>query len=639
MRNRRGKLIIHFSLALSLFLVAACSEPAHAQSEKGGKCRDDITTGFKIRSVSVGARYLPNLASPLPKPGTDYSPVLLTSLTQLVHQALDKEKFRENEAGETEHGLLNSVTVGKGEVQDQTPSGGAIGLKLVTSCTKVVEAQECQAALGQAVTQCVDITFHAIALRVDSSNPIASLLNLPRSNRPSFLSNVPGPLLAFNPKIGVGYDRKLGPVGTFELTTNLLDLERNLKQEPLHASKTRLDLEAQGQRSLDGRYYRTSAKLSLSSTSSGMVERFGLDASFIGDHNALGENDYLKNAVRIAGQLNLTTNLDAIEDVSIHAGYRWSRNRFTSQTALASDFTSENSFEAGLLSDGRFLGGITRLAAWADANKPEGSRDGYGRFAALWGYQKEFLVAHNQTVGIETLLGFGRAWGTVPQYARFYGGNSARNFLYEAKSSPVVTSFPEGPILRSSGSGQATAGGPVSPGGTSFWHFNFTGTIPIPRWSSPLVPDISIAVPKRGPDGKIIMDADGPVLEDRPLRVILKNQGETSRKVLERIFKKEGLSAEDAKAKAARELRSINSILGFMADQANIYSVKPMFMFDAARLSGVGGSNKTRFALGGGMQFTIVIAKFEAGYMRSLNSFPGDKRGNFVMRLFFQNLF
>ena len=129
-------------------------------------------------------------------------------------------------------------------------------------------------------------------------------------------------------------------------------------------------------------------------------------------------------------------------------------------------------------------------------------------------------------------------------------------------------------------------------------------------------------------------------MEDRPLRGILKNQGESSRKVLERMFVKEGFSLPEAQAKASKELRSINSILGFVADRANIYSFKPLLMFDAALLNAPGATNnQTRLAFGGGLQFTLVIAIFEAGYMRTFRRLPGDERGNFIMRLYFQNLF
>src|SRR6185369_7871358 len=96
--------------------------------------------------------------------------------------------------------------------------------------TRVVEDPSCP--------KCVDISIHAVSIRIDTGNPLANLLNLPRSNRPSFLSHVPGPLLAFNPKFGLAQDTELGPTANFDLSTNLLDVGKNLKQEPLEVRRT-----------------------------------------------------------------------------------------------------------------------------------------------------------------------------------------------------------------------------------------------------------------------------------------------------------------------------------------------------------------------------------------------------------------
>ena len=148
------------------------------------------------------------------------------------------------------------------------------------------------------------------------------------------------------------------------------------------------------------------------------------------------------------------------------------------------------------------------------------------------------------------------------------------------------------------------------------------------------MPDITIEIPTG-------VDASGnEIMEERELRTILKNQGESSRKGLERFYVKQGLSREEAISKSRGEVKTINAILGFIADEANIFSVKPLFMFDAARLNGPSTiNNKTRYAFGSGAQFTVVIAKFEAGYVRTFNPGVGDKKGNFVTRLIFQNLF
>lgn len=625
-----------FLFAAAILLCVLSPVWAQSATEKGADCREDIAEadGFKIRAVKVKARYLPRLRHPIPTPGTNYSPALATTLVEDVAQALTDEALRESEEGQTEHRLLNTVTVGKGKMADAF----GFGIKFVTSCTRQVEESECRSALGESGTKCVDLEVHAFSIRVNTSDPISNLVNIPRSNRPTFLSKVPGPLLAFNPKLGLEHDRSLGPTASFDFATNLLDFSRNVRSLPLNTSRTRLDLRSIARRSLDNAFYETASKLSLSRSFTGVVDALALDAEFEANHHPEGQGEFLKNAVRFGGSAKLRTKFMLFQAASISARYRWSSNRLRDRPV--SESAAENSFEASALLDGRLWKGISRLALWVDFNSPDRISDGYQRGAVLWGYQKEFIVVPNQTIGIELLAGAGRTWGNTPQYARFYGGNSAKNFLYEAKDSPVLSTFPRGPLLRSFGSGRATAGAGSS-GATAYWNVNLNVTIPVPAWSSPIVPDISIALPKKDAQGRVILDDNqDPIMEDRPLRVILKNQGESSRRVLERIFIKEGLSLEDAKAKARRELRDINSILGFIADQANIYSVKPLFMFDAARLNSSDAiNNRTRFALGGGIQFTLVIAKFEAGYMRTLRPLPGDNKGNVVMRLFFQNLF
>jgi hypothetical protein len=112
---------------------------------------------------------------------------------------------------------------------------------------------------------------------------------------------------------------------------------------------------------------------------------------------------------------------------------------------------------------------------------------------------------------------------------------------------------------------------------------------------------------------------------------------------------KQGLSEDDATQKAAEiatkraekiVAKEIKPTIDFIADKANIYALKPIVMFDAARINAPGASgNRTRYAIGAGLQLTVVIARFEAGYMRTIRREEGDSRGNFVMRLVFQNLF
>ncbi len=403
MRKRRRALPRLLNSTLCLFVAMTWVLSLRAQSESGGDCKDDITAfdGYKFRSVKVRARYLPDLPNPLPSPGTAYSPETVTRIVEDVHQVLTKEANRESEAGETELKLLKTVTVG-------AESGIAIAVKVVTSCAKVVKAAECERDLGKTNSRCVDVTIHALSVRVDTANPLANLLNIPRSNRPSFLSKVPGPLLAFNPRVGLEHDAAFGSAGKVEIASNLLDLARNMQSLPLKARRTRLDLEANGRRSLDGPFYNAAAKLSLSRSFADSISHLAIEAGFTADHELRGANDYLRNAATIGGDIKLRTRFDLIEDVAVAGRYRWSRNRFASQTSLSSEFTSENSLEASAVFSGRLWQGVSRIGFWADVNSPNNNREDYQRLAVLWGYQKEFLIVPNQTVGVEALLGVGR---------------------------------------------------------------------------------------------------------------------------------------------------------------------------------------------------------------------------------------
>jgi hypothetical protein len=284
------------------------------------------------------------------------------------------------------------------------------------------------------------------------------------------------------------------------------------------------------------------------------------------------------------------------------------------------------------------------MAAWVDAASPSHASGSYRRLAGVLGIEKEF-GSTNQTFGVEAIVGGGRAWGTVPEYALFFGGNTARRFLYESADSSAMTAFPSGPLIRSLGEGQAGASRSAgqSQGGTSYWHVNLNLTVPIPALSRPLVPAVEIT------------DDDGSV---RTLKEKLKGfavgsaVGGVADTMIDQIIgelMKQGMPEDEATQKAAVIAteraktivsREIEPAVNFIADKANLYALKPLIMVDAARIGAHDAkSNQTRYAVGGGIQLTVVVAKFEAGYLRTLHPLDGDPSGNFIVRLVFQNLF
>jgi hypothetical protein len=231
-------------------------------------------------------------------------------------------------------------------------------------------------------------------------------------------------------------------------------------------------------------------------------------------------------------------------------------------------------------------------------------------------------------VGLELLGGAGRVWGDPPSHARFFGGSEAGQFLYDSPSSASLLAMPAGPLLRSVGQGEAglpASGGRVG-GGDAFWHLNVNVTLPIRPWSRPLIPD---------------EPTDLPDVNGRPttLKRLLKNQIDvTAPSMLTAALKAEGRSEEEARRQAKAILDEIRPATHFIIDDANVFAIKPLLMFDAVGLSG-DGEHETWLAAGGGVQLTIVTARFELGYMHTLSGPTFGSRGNVFARLVFQNLF
>jgi hypothetical protein len=84
--------------------------------------------------------------------------------------------------------------------------------------------------------------------------------------------------------------------------------------------------------------------------------------------------------------------------------------------------------------------------------------------------------------------------------------------------------------------------------------------------------------------------------------------------------------------------RDILPVTSFIADHANIFAVKPLVIFDVARLNDRTGG-RTRWSAGGGLQFDVVLARFELGYLAAGSRAPGDAKGNFIARLVLKRFF
>ncbi|HJQ32908.1 MAG TPA: hypothetical protein VJ866_12040 [Pyrinomonadaceae bacterium] len=572
----------------------------------------------------------------------------------------------------------------------------------VTDCVTTVPAAECQTTLkdqaGNPVSKCLDITVKIKVIPIDTENLSANLLDLARSNKLRFYRELPRPLLLFNPTFWVEQDRDYGVAAVANVSTDLLHLSPP-KAEESGTHNTQLRLALSGRKSLDKRFYNTTSSLTLSRIRSGkLLENVGLKVGFAANQQPQGDGIRQINAMRIGGSTTLKFDGGPFSQLSLGAGYRRANNRFVSRTGLPAERTSEDAFESRAILDGDIARGFIRGAVWFDGASPNKGFGSYQRLAATVGYSKDFVLPQQKcrivkvevklpgrdevkendacefpeknpaAIGAEMQFGAGRAWGSVPEYARFYGGNSTGNFLYDAVNEPSLTDMPGGPLIRSFGRNKAGVrrGTNLSRGGTSYWHFNLSLSLPVRKWSRPLIPAETVA---EQPDDQNVLSCTGCT----SLKEAFKNQvsGEKNifidalaiRKLsLEQrddlaLDRTDGLTpeqearlqrAEEAFEKARKEVKPeadkvwarLTPTINYIADNANFYSVKPLIMFDAANLSARGEPDqRTRLALGGGLQLNVVVAKFQVGYLRTVRRVPGDERGNFVIRMVFEKLF
>jgi hypothetical protein len=469
----------------------------------------------------------------------------------------------------------------------------------------------------------VGVTFRPYYIDISLVQIGNNVLPIPRSPWPTFYQNVPKPLLALNPTVGLSYDRTFGSAISASVGGDPLPLFVKGSD-----ANHELDLRAEGTKSLEESFYRAAGGLSytLHRTDS-FLEEMAFSASFDGVKEPLGSSEHTRSAG--VANLDLTLKLAPTTRLSIDAGYRRTSDSVLDSVTSLETNTNADEQTARLLLDTipPSINGFLRAALWEESGW-QGS-DSFQRFVGRVGYEKEIAVAPNQTIGIEIVAGGGKTSDNVPSYSRFFGGNAPGQFLYDDPGSTTLMNMPSGPIIRSLGENEAglrAANGRII-GGDTFWHVNVNVTIPIPMWSMPLIPNEMTDIP----------DANGNPMS---IKQMLRNQIDvTCPSMLAAVLQQQGLSATEAAEKANRILQEVTPATRFIIDDANIYSIKPLLMMDAAGLSGQGGSSETWLAVGGGVQLTVVTAKFEAGYMHTLSGPTFGQKGNAFVRLVFQNLF
>ncbi len=564
---------------LRIALLLACAVAlATVRTASARECQENLNEayGYTIRSVRVEGRWVPPLVLPI-KAGDRFSNQGVSEAMEAVQRALRTD--RQNDF----------------ELQNL----GAAGVVHITSCL-VADARQ------------VDVVIEAHAVRVDLFKVGSNVLPIPRSAVATFYQAVPAPLRALNPVFGAYQDRAYGFAPTAAISAELSRDGKATDRGTMAIAVT-----AEARKSVEHSFYDADARFAFSTTGAGQaLEQLAITAGYSGKDEPHGDATFSRQAGELSGKVRWRPRGDFVSRVHLGADYRFSENRFTS--GHRRDKTSEHAGQLHLLADARVGDAFLRGALWGEAGVPD-KGSSYQRLAGLAAIEKEFLIAPNQSIGVEAVIGAGKAW-SAPRYAEFYGGNAQRNFLYDTPESVSLAVFPQGPIIRSFGAGQALTGeGHGDRGCTAYWHINLNVSIPIPKLSAPLLPNEDVA--------------------GTPLRQVLKNKAHDF-VVHEAVgLVGQGYTRDEAMAKANTTYNAVRPAVEFIADRANIYAVKPVLLFDLAGQDEVAGNHRLQAAVGGGLQLTIVTAKMELGYMQTVLNQGGTHPGNLFARIVFQNLF
>ncbi|MEN3370606.1 MAG: hypothetical protein V7609_2749 [Verrucomicrobiota bacterium] len=450
-----------------------------------------------------------------------------------------------------------------------------------------------------------------------------NVLPIPRTPYPTFYDNMPEALRVLRPVVALTHDRAFGTAIFGSFNTDLSTL--SAAADGIH----HFEIRGQGLKSLEERYYRADIGLRFGvQRKADRIQEFALSADFNGADEPFGDGNHERQAG--VGAIALKLKIAPNTRLWLEAGYRRTDDRVRSE-AIADTDTSANEQTGRLLLEAipPSIHGFLRAAIWEEAGWQTGSGGAYQRLAGRIGYEKELSIAENQSIGIEIIAGGGKTFGDRPPYVSFFGGNSDSKFLYDRSSSPALSRMASGPIIRSFGENEAgLRDGPGRViGGDTFWHVNLNVALPIPFLSRSLIPNESAD----------IEDENGNPMSIK--QVLLQQIDVTGPSMLIATLKKQGLSQEEATTRAHEILQEIRPAAHYIIRDANLYSIKPLLMVDAAGLSGPGASSETWLAVGGGLQLTVVTAKFEAGYMRTISGPTFGHEGNFFARLVFQNLF
>jgi hypothetical protein len=280
------------------------------------------------------------------------------------------------------------------------------------------------------------------------------------------------------------------------------------------------------------------------------------------------------------------------------------------------------SYGVSFLTDGGNANNFcNKMGIWFDVNNDNNSTFSNEKLSSKFVFANS-IGRNHQTAEIEIGIGAGKIWGQPSLDQEFYAGNTMNNFLYEYSSTENKLQAPEGPTIRSIGERQGSIeNGNQFIGGQSYWNININFSVPINKLSKPLIPDV------------IIEEETGTTL-----RKALKSSVRTAESfIADDLHSNEHKSPEESDSLAqAIVAKDIKPTIEYLADHANIYSLKPLILIDIAQMSVPYVTTKTWMSAGLGVQLHIINARLEGAFVQSIVPKKGN---NIFFRIVVENLF
>jgi hypothetical protein len=471
----------------------------------------------------------------------------------------------------------------------------------------------------QGADETVAIVFRPYHIRMSADGLASNLLSVPRLPlaQPQEEESVVQRVL--RPSFAMGYDRAFGS-----------DITAAAQPRIALGEGMTLTPTAQVRKSIDSAYFESSADMQMKvRTTNAWLPAYRFHLGGEQARTPLGDSVRSRSTVEFGGGVTakpfFATQL-FLDSSARHADDSLVSGNASTSNAAASGRSLNNRVLIDYLTPATT--GLLRGAVWQSTQHLSADTS-FRQLVARIGYSQEIpLWQVGQSLGFELVAGGGKLWGNAPAANRYFGGGSPVQFMYDDPISTQMQDMPAGPALRSAGQAQAGLDTPAGRvGARAFWHVNLTLALPVPAWSRPLIPDEA---------------TDIPGANDKPatLKQILNAQVDvTGPSLMERSLVAKGANPAEARAQAQKAFAEVRPAAHFIINDANIFAIRPLIMVDAAGLSGDEG--KARWlAAGVGVSVTMVTARLEAGYMRTVSAPSAEKKsGALFARLVFENIF